>query len=144
MESDWVKYRGIVDVDGNVNAWGLHWRLASGIVVFKVESEFTNLYMQHMVPWQHYIPILRDLSDLEIATKLVTLKPSASHGRRRKKGFFRGNGVVNYERILQEPMLLESITKNAFDFTQRFTYKKVVERVVNQLNDILLRRNVGL
>ncbi len=142
-ESDWVKYRGILDVDGNVNAWGLFWRLASGSVVFRVESEFTNFYTQQMVPWQHYIPISRNLSDLEAVTKLVTLKSSSRRVRRRKEGSVRGKEAVDYQRIRQEPRFLESITKNALDFTQRFTYDKVVERVVDQLNAIQLRRVVG-
>ena len=134
-ETEWVKHRGILDIDGNVNAWGLFWRLASGSVLFKVESEFTNLYAQHMVPWYHYIPIARDLSDLKAVTKLVTLTPS--------NDILRGNEVVDFARILREPALMESIAKNAIDFTQRFTYKKVVEQVVNQLNEIQARRSVG-
>lgn len=141
-ESDWVKHRGILDIDGNVNAWGLFWRLASGSVVFRVESEYTNFYTQQMVPWQHYIPISRDLSDLGAVTKLVTLKPSSRRDRRRKEVSVRGNEIVDYARILREPAIMESIAQNAFDFTQQFTYEKVVEQVVNQLNKIQLQRSV--
>ena len=65
-ELEWSNYRGILDIDGNVNAWGLFWRLASGSVVFKVESKYLNAYITKMVPWVHYIPIKEDLSDFEV------------------------------------------------------------------------------
>jgi hypothetical protein len=35
---DWAAHRAVLEVDGNANAWGAIWRLASGSVVFKVAS----------------------------------------------------------------------------------------------------------
>jgi hypothetical protein len=41
---DWAAHRGVLEVDGNANAWGVIWRLASGSVVFKVRSTWVNAY----------------------------------------------------------------------------------------------------
>merc|ERR1711935_731658 len=58
-------------MDGNVNAWGLAWRLASGSVVFKVASEYLAAYTEFLKPFVHYIPIAANLSDLEEVTRYV-------------------------------------------------------------------------
>ena len=58
-EAAWADSSGILDVDGNVNAWGLYWRLASGSTIFKVESEHISAYTEHAVPFVHYVPIAK-------------------------------------------------------------------------------------
>ena len=58
-EVEWANSSGILDVDGNVNAWGLYWRLASGSTIFKVESEYISSYTEHALPFVHYIPIAK-------------------------------------------------------------------------------------
>eukprot|EP01041_Mallomonas_annulata_P014012 gene14012-29835_t len=45
-EFGWAQFRGVMDIPGNTNAWGLFWRLASGSVVFRVEGDFTNAYIK--------------------------------------------------------------------------------------------------
>ena len=106
-ELAWAKHRGVLDIDGNVNAWGLIWRLASGSVVFKVESEYSNAYIERMRPWVHYIPIHANLSNLRAMTALVT-KPA-------------------YDEILL------NITKNAALLAQQFTVSQEVTRVAHDL-----------
>lgn len=71
-ERDWAAHRGLVDVDGNTNSWGLFWRLLSGSVLFRVESDDCTLYLREMQPWVHYVPVSPDLSDLAAVTQLVT------------------------------------------------------------------------
>lgn len=110
-EINWIKYRGILDIDGNTNAWGLFWRLASGSVVFKVQSDFTNAYTQKLKPWIHYVPISKDLDDLEDNTRLVT----------------------DDEYI----PLLEKISANAKKITKLFTYEREIQRVVKELNQYI-------
>jgi hypothetical protein len=68
----WIKHRGVFDVEGWVDSWGLYWRLLSGSVVFKVDSVYTNRMINAMVPWVHFIPIASDLSDLRNNTEIVT------------------------------------------------------------------------
>ena len=73
IKSDkWGKYRGLMDVDGFSNAWGLVWRLCTGSVVFKVDSLFASHLTIHLTPWVHFVPLQRDFSDLSSTTSIVT------------------------------------------------------------------------
>ena len=102
-----MDYRGVLDIDGNVNAWGLYWRLASGSVVYRVDSEFSNPYTTAMKPWVHYIPIAGDLSNLISMTHAIQSDNTS---------------------------LAENIVKNAEALIQGFTYEKEVERMAKELN----------
>ncbi len=60
-------FKYLIDVDGNSNAWSsLFLKLLSGSVVLKVESEggYKQWYYDRLIPWQHYVPVNKDLSDL--------------------------------------------------------------------------------
>jgi len=109
-EFQWTKYSGILDIDGHVNAWGLLWRLASKSTLFHVESQYTNTYMELMLPWQHYIPIKADLSDLAEHTKLVISKN------------------------ISDILMLNNIVENANKLAKSFTYESEVERVARELS----------
>jgi hypothetical protein len=64
-ESNRYKYQ--IDIDGNTNAWaGLFQKLLSGSAVLKVESPygFRQWYYDKLVPWEHYVPVKSDMSDL--------------------------------------------------------------------------------
>lgn len=66
-EETWATRKFAIDVDGVTNTWSnLIVRLAFGCCVFKVESQFgyRQWYYDHLIPWQHYIPVKADLSDL--------------------------------------------------------------------------------
>jgi hypothetical protein len=56
-EIHWLGFRGVLDVDGNTNAWGLLWRLGSGSTVFHIKSEYCNLHNSGIRPWMHYVPL---------------------------------------------------------------------------------------
>src|SRR3546814_15147305 len=56
-----------IDVDGNTNSWpGLFLKLLTGAPVLKVESEvgFQQWYYGALEPWQNFVPIKSDASDL--------------------------------------------------------------------------------
>lgn len=40
------------------------WKLLSGSLCFKQKSEDIQYYYDELIPWKHYIPVNRDLSDL--------------------------------------------------------------------------------
>ena len=64
--SKFLEYRYLIDVDGEFCAWrSLFLKLASGSVVLKVQSDLEEWYHSKLIPWVHYIPINRSLSDLE-------------------------------------------------------------------------------
>jgi len=70
-EHEWIINRGLIDIDGNVDAWGLSWRLQSGSVVFIVESSYANFFSRYLVDGVHYFSISRDLSNLREKTSII-------------------------------------------------------------------------
>ena len=54
-----------IDIDGNVNSWGLLWKLLSGSCVLRVNSCRTQWFHHLLQPWEHLVPVQADLSDLE-------------------------------------------------------------------------------
>jgi hypothetical protein len=63
----WGRRRFALDVDGNGNAWSnLFTRLLLGCCVLKVGSAqgFRQWYYDDLRPFEHYVPIAADLSDL--------------------------------------------------------------------------------
>jgi len=97
----------VLEIDGNVNAWGHKWRLASGSAVFKVDSEWTNAYLEHEIAGVHFLPVHANLSNLAAVTRIVTDDT-------------------------QVPFL-EKIARNAFEFANQYTYEAEVTRVAREL-----------
>ena len=63
-----LRYRTVVDIDGNSNAWsGLFRSLLSRSCILKVRSETgcRQWYYDQLCSWRNVIPISSDLSDLE-------------------------------------------------------------------------------
>ena len=112
-EGKWGAFRGLLDVDGHVNAWGLYWRLASGSAVFRVESELTNAYIEQMKPFVHYLPIASNLSNLLPLTALV-----ASERR-------------------EDTQLLERLARAGWNLSRKFTWKNELSRVAVELKAVL-------
>jgi hypothetical protein len=108
----WHQHRGVLDVDGNTNAWGHLWRMLTGSVVFKVDSDYFSAYNHAQRAWVHYVPILRDLSNLEIVTALVASDKAE---------------IVNR---------LDNVADNAMQMGLQFTYKNEVVRVAGELDAV--------
>ncbi len=65
---EWATKKFALDIDGYSNAWNnFMQRLKLGCCVLKVDSPFGfyQWYYPQLKPWEHYIPIAADLSDLE-------------------------------------------------------------------------------
>ena len=117
-ELAWSNYKGILDIDGHVNAWGLFWRLGSGSVVFRVDSPYVNAYILKMKPYVHYIPIKKDLSDLGLVTSAVKYD-SFLH-------------CSNSSSECKE-IRMSDIRENALALTLDFSYAKEVKRVAKEI-----------
>lgn len=62
---EFIKYKYLIDIDGNSNAWsGLFRKLLTGSCVLKVESDWKQWYYPRLKPWVNYVPIKNDMSDL--------------------------------------------------------------------------------
>ena len=109
---DWAVHRGVLEIDGNANAWGAIARLASGSVVFKVSSPWVNAYNLCQQAWVHHVPIAADLANFELATSLAA---SAEPG------------------VLDR---LATIAANARALAAEFTYEAEVARVGRELDAV--------
>ncbi len=62
---DFLRYRYQVDVEGICCAWiSCFLKLASKSLVLKVESDYLQWYYDRIIPWEHYVPIAGDSSDI--------------------------------------------------------------------------------
>lgn len=109
-EIDWVEHRGILDIDGNVDAWGYAWRLQSGSVVFQVLSPYVGFFTEKLIQNEHFIPISADLSDLANVTSIV-----------------KSNDTLDLEKM-------KKIINNGISYSKQFTYDKIVGRVADELD----------
>ena len=65
LPHDLALHRWMIEIDGNVNSWGLLWKLLSGSCILRVESTRRQWYHHKLVEWKHVVPISGNLSDLE-------------------------------------------------------------------------------
>lgn len=61
--SDQLKYKYLIDIDGHTSSFS-PWRLLSGSVTFKQETNNIQWFYPLLKPWIHYVPIKEDLSDI--------------------------------------------------------------------------------
>lgn len=64
-----MKYKYILDIEGNASAYRLGYLLSFKSVLLKVNSEYKIWIDYFMKPYEHYIPIKRDFSNLGIVIK---------------------------------------------------------------------------
>lgn len=80
-QSEFVKYKYQIDIDGNTNSWpGLFLKLLTGSPVLKVMSPYRQWYYDRLKPWSNYVPVAGDLSDL--MEKLTWLRQHDDAARR--------------------------------------------------------------
>jgi hypothetical protein len=65
-EVEQARYKYQIDLDGTTATFtGLGWKLLSGSLVFKQHSP-NIMWFHHLIkPWEHYVPVRQDLSDLQ-------------------------------------------------------------------------------
>ncbi len=61
-----IQHKYILDIDGNACTWdATAWKLNSGSVIFKPESDWKQWFYDEYLPWKHYVPIKDDFSDIQ-------------------------------------------------------------------------------
>lgn len=64
--SDFLQHKGLIILEGNDVSSGLKWSMVSNSVVLMPPPRFTSWAMEELLePWQHFIPLRPDLSDVE-------------------------------------------------------------------------------
>lgn len=61
---EFFDYKYQLNLDGTVAAYRFPYLLAGGSLVFKQDSKYYEHFYSSLTPWEHYIPVKRDLSDL--------------------------------------------------------------------------------
>jgi hypothetical protein len=111
---DQQKYKYIINVDGHVKAFRLSYELKSGSVILMVESDYKLWYSDLLIPYEHYVPIAKDCSD--IYEKIIWCKNNDEKCRK--------------------------ITENAKNFAEMiFTKKYILEYLKNILWNIKEQTN---
>jgi len=60
-----MQYRYIADVDGFARTWDAWaWKMMSGATVLAVDSIWESFFSKAFQPWEHYVPVANDCSDL--------------------------------------------------------------------------------
>ena len=63
---DHFAYKYLLDIDGNSCTYSrCRWILLSNSILLKVSSDFTQWYYKRLIPYENYVPIQNDLSDLQ-------------------------------------------------------------------------------
>lgn len=64
-QADSLKYKFLLDVDGNTCSWQrMYWILLSNSLLLKQVTSNIEWYYGTLKPYEHYIPVKEDLSDL--------------------------------------------------------------------------------
>lgn len=59
-----AQHKYLVDIDGNGWSSRLLGQLALGSAIFKIEPAYHEFFFQLLIPYVHYVPVRRDMSDL--------------------------------------------------------------------------------
>ena len=70
-------HRFLIEIDGNVNSWGLLWKLLSGCCILRVSSGRRQWYHHRLQAWVHVVPVAADLSDLPDKLAWCQAQPEA-------------------------------------------------------------------
>lgn len=63
-QQEMASYRFLIDIDGNANSWSLLEKMHYGSCILKVESPHEQWFYPDLAPWEHFVPVKADLSDL--------------------------------------------------------------------------------
>ncbi len=61
---EFCKYQYLIEIDGNVNSWGLLWKLMTGCCILRVASRRRQWYHHSLKDYENIVPVAEDLSDL--------------------------------------------------------------------------------
>jgi hypothetical protein len=100
--TDLIKYKYLIDIEGNGYSGRLKWLLYSKRPIFVIDRTYIEYFYDDLIPYKHYIPVRMDLSDL-----LEKVEWAETH----------------YNEALQ-------IAQNAYEFAvENFTEDKLLDRV---------------
>ncbi|KAJ7766055.1 glycosyl transferase family 90-domain-containing protein, partial [Mycena metata] len=115
---DVYKYKFLMDVDGNSFSGRYLGLLRSGSLVFK-STAFAEFFNDWLIPYEHYIPVLPDLSDLVDKVNWAVENDDEAHRIQQAGQAFAERVLTNdqndcyFSRVLLEWARLEAMTDAA-------------------------------
>jgi len=120
-------YKYILDIEGYVSAFRLSSELRMRSVILLVDSDYKLWYSQWLVPYEHFVPVKKDLSDLiEIIQWCIKHDKECSKIAENAYTFYEKyltkDGIFDYlqkkmntiylNRNLKNPLVLKKVKKN--------------------------------
>jgi hypothetical protein len=115
---DMINYKYILDIDGNSSTWdATAWKLNSGSVIFKTDSNWEQWFYKEYKPWVHYVPVADDFSDIQERYKWCEANPKkcVEMIRNAKELFqtiYRHENVLKYVHDLLDLLMIEQWVRN--------------------------------
>ncbi|GKY91566.1 hypothetical protein MPSEU_000128500 [Mayamaea pseudoterrestris] len=108
-----MRYMGILDIDGN--SWSSRFGklLCYNSVIVKVEPRYVDYFYKSLQPWVHFVPVKHDLSDLLAKAAFVT-DPSNREMMR--------SIVVNANKWCSQHMIYSTIARDILDIWEEYVY----------------------
>lgn len=111
---DFLDYKYLVDADGYAAAWmSFFLKMLSKSIVLKIQSDYDQWYYNKIVPWKHYIPLMRDLAEIEDI----------------------------YEWLVNNPKKVEQIVSNANELLKEITIDKEYDNIALLFKEIIACQN---
>ena len=141
------EYKYIIHIDGHVSAFRLSLELSMKSVVLLVESEWKIWYSNKLIPYVHYVPVKKDLSDL--IEQIIWCKNNDDECRIISKNaydfyntFLSKEGVLNYcqqilfkvKKNIGEYFYFDNSLKNIKSREQLHMIKKIQKRLKKKRN----------
>ncbi len=126
-----MSYKYQILVDGHVSAYRLIWLMMFKSVILYIDSEYGwKIWFQKLlVPYKHYIPIKKDLSDL--AEKIEWCKKNdnkckiiGENSYNFYKKYLKDEKILDYMEYLLNNISLKQQKQEIYKFIKPFNYKK--------------------
>jgi len=105
-------YKYIVNVDGHVSAFRLSMELGMGSVILLAKSKWKMWYSDMLVPYEHFVPVKEDLSDL-----LTQIQWCRDRDKKCKE--IAENATVFFNTYIQENGIFDYLQKTLVDLKEK-------------------------
>jgi|694.fasta_scaffold11318_5 hypothetical protein len=108
------KWKYLIDFEGAGYSGRTKILLNSPRIVFFVDREYQEFWQKKLIPWKHYVPVKKDLSDLEENySKIEKDKDLQRYIKNEQKQFCQENllykhAILELQRIIKENIYVES------------------------------------
>lgn len=133
-----MQYKYQLNIDGTVAAYRFPFLLAGGSLVFKQTSKYYEHFYNELIPYEHFIPVKEDLSDL--VEKILWAKENDETARKIAKNgqHFANDNLLPKDIYCYYANLLNEFSKRVVSPVRVLgTMEKVEASKKNQLCDCI-------